>query len=374
MSLPVLILTGSFGEGHNTAARNLRQAFDQRGVQSEVFDFLAASYPRISGALSKGYGFAITHLPGIWRLIYRAGETDKSSALAIGAVQRDFTKALRDRAPRAVITTFPVYLPLLDKIYPDPSTRPFHFFTVVTDCITIHPSWFKGSADRIFVTDERSKEIVHAAGIPRDRITASGFPIALREPSVEAALLPPNKTRPRLLYMPTTRRAHVKATLAELAGFCRSQDIDLTIVLGKHAERFGPLVEEIRPTLPEGRLTVHGWIDYVPKLMTEHHVLISKAGGATVNEALGNRCPLIINWVVPGQEEGNATLVQETGTGLRIHEPAELPGVLHRLLLEREGELWNDMRARLKAMDLAQAALRIADAVMEASTHSRGTW
>ena len=40
-----------------------------------------------------------------------------------------------------------------------------------------------------------------------------------------------------------------------------------------------------------------------------HHLVISKAGGATVQEAIAARCPMIVNQVIPGQEEGNARLI-----------------------------------------------------------------
>src|SRR5205814_8682371 len=50
-------------------------------------------------------------------------------------------------------------------------------------------------------------------------------------------------------------------------------------------------------------------------LLASHHVLVSKAGGATVQEAIAAACPMIINQVVPGQEEGNAQLITQTNSG-----------------------------------------------------------
>jgi UDP-N-acetylglucosamine:LPS N-acetylglucosamine transferase len=43
-------------------------------------------------------------------------------------------------------------------------------------------------------------------------------------------------------------------------------------------------------------------------MMHENHLLIGKAGGATVQETIAAKCPMIINHVVAGQEEGNARL------------------------------------------------------------------
>ena len=44
----------------------------------------------------------------------------------------------------------------------------------------------------------------------------------------------------------------------------------------------------------------------------------SKAGGATTQEAIAAKCPMIINQVVPGQEEGNARLIAETKSAFII--------------------------------------------------------
>ena len=44
-------------------------------------------------------------------------------------------------------------------------------------------------------------------------------------------------------------------------------------------------------------------------------LLISKAGGATVQEAIPAGCPMIVNHIIPGQEEGNARYLVETNSG-----------------------------------------------------------
>jgi hypothetical protein len=53
-----------------------------------------------------------------------------------------------------------------------------------------------------------------------------------------------------------------------------------------------------------------------------HHVVISKAGGATTQEAIAARCPMIVNQIVPGQEEGNYELLRRTGAGALATTPA----------------------------------------------------
>jgi processive 1,2-diacylglycerol beta-glucosyltransferase len=57
------------------------------------------------------------------------------------------------------------------------------------------------------------------------------------------------------------------------------------------------------------------WSDELPRLLRANHLVISKAGGATVQEAMSAACPMIINHVIPGQEEGNARFIAGTNSG-----------------------------------------------------------
>ena len=51
-------------------------------------------------------------------------------------------------------------------------------------------------------------------------------------------------------------------------------------------------------------------------LICESHLMIGKAGGASVQEAMASACPMIIDSIIPGQEEGNAELITNKGSGM----------------------------------------------------------
>ena len=53
----------------------------------------------------------------------------------------------------------------------------------------------------------------------------------------------------------------------------------------------------------------------LPQLLRSSHLLISKAGGAITQEAIAAGCPIIVNQIVPGQEEGNARLIADNAAG-----------------------------------------------------------
>jgi hypothetical protein len=63
------------------------------------------------------------------------------------------------------------------------------------------------------------------------------------------------------------------------------------------------------------RARIYGWTNQMPRRLMSHHLVIGKAGGAMVQEAIAARCPMIVNQVIPGQEEGNAELIETLDIG-----------------------------------------------------------
>jgi processive 1,2-diacylglycerol beta-glucosyltransferase len=93
--------------------------------------------------------------------------------------------------------------------------------------------------------------------------------------------------------------------------------------------------------------------------MLESHLLISKAGGATVQEAIAACCPMIVNQVVPGQEEGNARLIQETQSGLLATTPATIIAAVEGAFAD-DARQWHEWSANIRRLSRPDASLEIA--------------
>src|SRR5438132_14060107 len=101
--------------------------------------------------------------------------------------------------------------------------------------------------------------------------------------------------------------------------------VDLTVTIGR-ADKLRPAIE----AAADGAAKIVGWTDQLPRMLHESHLLIGKAGGATVQEAIAAGCPMIINHVVAGQEEGNARLIVETNSGVIAVSPREVVAQIER--------------------------------------------
>ena len=113
-----------------------------------------------------------------------------------------------------------------------------------------------------------------------------------------------------MLYVINTGKAKAGKSLERLL---KVPDLDLTITVGRDASLKAKLSERLREY--GDRVRVYGWTNQMPRLLMSHHLVIAKAGGAMVQEAIAARCPMIINQVIPGQEEGNARLIRKLGVG-----------------------------------------------------------
>jgi processive 1,2-diacylglycerol beta-glucosyltransferase len=181
-------------------------------------------------------------------------------------------------------------------------------FTVVTDALTINSLWYRAPSHAWFVTDSGSAEILAQRGVPSGRIHVSGFPVNLEFARRPTALHPPVSAEGsvrRVLYMVNSGRARALETARRLL---REPDILVTIPAGRDERLIAELL--VLADAATGRAVVLGWTNQIPTLLMNHHIVISKAGGATTQESINALCPMIVNQIVPGQEEGNYELLR----------------------------------------------------------------
>jgi hypothetical protein len=112
------------------------------------------------------------------------------------------------------------------------------------------------------------------------------------------------------------------------------------------------------------RVRVLGWTNQIPELMMSHHLVISKAGGATVQEAIAARCPMIVNQVIPGQEQGNADLIEKFRLGAVAEKNREVAEIVEKVFSKRS-QLWSIWRENLKKLSRPAAAREIGELVLE---------
>ncbi|MDX6766388.1 MAG: glycosyltransferase [Candidatus Methylacidiphilales bacterium] len=362
MSARILILTAGYGEGHNTAARCLAAGFThlRPDLQVEVCDPYAVCYGSFNDFIRRLYISAINRTPNLWRCIYwlmdRTPLVPSTQWLA-ARMERWLAAKLERERPSVICSTFPAYNFTLARIHGDARPYPYVQGTVVTDSISINSLWTKGRSDVYYVPNDDTARVVVDKGLPPSAVAAAGFPVQLALALPEHRLEPPplDAGRTKVLYILNSGKAHAPQIVRRLLEF---SSIDLTLAVGRDEKLRDKLSRLTRGQ--ESRVQFIGWTDQMPQLMMTHHVVITKAGGATVQEALAAGCPLILNQVVPGQEEGNWFLVRDHDCGTLQPDPDELVRALGAAL-ENGGAGLKRWRANILQRHRPDAALRIAE-------------
>ena len=354
----ILIVTAAFGEGHNSAARNLALALDAAGATTRVSDPCLLGAPRLTPLVNRAYRHVTTHHPWLWEKIYRSTDRcdfSRRSSPLLRLPERALARLVEDFQPTAVVSTYPLYPYYMPDIAAEIPT-----FTVVTDSIEINAAWLRAPSSAWLVTDPATRAAMVASGLPDERVIDTGFAVHPVFSGLET-LGPQDPCEPlRVLYFPTSKlpqlRRHARALL-ECAPSLR-----LTMVLGRNTRQLYPMAREIKTAYP-GRVRLIGWTRKVPQLLATHHLVVGKAGGATVHEAIAAACPMLIHHLVPGQEEGNLRLLETIGGGSLADTPERLAAAIAGIYAN-DARGWRAMKQALAQHNRNSGALTAADFIL----------
>jgi UDP-N-acetylglucosamine:LPS N-acetylglucosamine transferase len=362
----VLILTAGFGDGHNTAARNVADALEliSDEVKVEVVDVFQSGLGLLNDVLKKAYLGLTRYAPGVWSGIYSVLDSStklESNLLAIGNLKTALERILTQSQPDCVISTYPIYAHVIREIYRDHSERPFRLVTVVTDSISVNSSWFRAPSDWFCVPNEATAEVLRKNGVAAEKIKPFGFPVnpVFAEEHGGGVDAPKPGSPAKILYIINTGKKKSGKSIDRLLEIPR---IQLTITVGRDAELKEKLVRRTKKFAD--RVFILGWTNQMPRLMLSHHLVITKAGGATVQEAIAARCPMILNQVIPGQEDGNAQLVRDLDAGVVAEKNREVTEWVTKAFAA-DSRLWRHWRDNLSKVSKPDASIRIAELALK---------
>ena len=360
----VLILTASFGEGHNAAARSLRDALEMlsEDVKVEVLDLFDSTYGALNTFAKNAYLGMVQYTPKLWGGIYSLLDNSKflGGGGGLGRLKNALGDILHETQPDVVVSAYPAYAPVIEELYRDHSERPFRFITIVTDSITVNSAWYRSPSDIFCVPNEATAQVLQAAGVPAEKIKALGFPVShlFTEAPVVPVNVPTGGEPRRILYIINTGKKKAGKVIDRLLEIA---DTQLTITVGRDAELKLKLAERTREY--GDRVRLFGWTNQIPQLMLSSHLVIGKAGGACVQETIAARCPMIINQVIPGQEEGNAKLITDYNLGAVAGRNREVPELVKEAFAHK-ARLWQEWRRNLEKISKPDAALKVAELVL----------
>lgn len=353
-----LILTAAFGEGHNSAAKNLALALNSMGAETRIEDPFLSATPKFTAFLQYIYRIITTYVPSMFGVFYRQSEKkdfSQDTSLFLKKPEQYVQHLIEESLPSAIICTYPVYLYFLERYFLKQNTK-IPVFTMITDSIEVHSVWYKAASDYFLLTDATTREKLANLGIEKNRLIETGFAVNPKFSELTPIDACDSVDEFRVLYFPTAKRSLlINQGRILLENF---PEVRLSLALGKNLRRLYKEALMLKAEYP-GRVRLYGWTKKIPELLNHHHLVIGKAGGATVHEAIAARCPMLIHHLVPGQEEGNLQLLEKLGAGALATKPEDLKRILQELRAEDYAK-WREWKSALVKHDRHDGAMNAA--------------
>ncbi len=354
------ILSASYGGGHQRVGEAIAEEWKARvGGCVEIVDYFTRFTNPTFFALTKfSYYQTVRFVPTLQAKFYKMmGEIPADSRFrrAVNRTGMDrLERYLHRERPDVVCCVHWTFAGTMSDLKMEGRTR-VPCLTAITDYVS-HGEWIHPRIDRYAVPHALMRDGLLARGVPAERIIVSGMPIERKfqhalDRNALAAGLGLAAGVPVILIM-----AGAYATLGRvgdvvqiLARFPRPLQ---ALVVCANARRLADQVRAAAARSPH-RFLIYGYVNNVEQLMTVSDLLISKAGGVTVSEALAKRLPMLLYGSIPGQEVSNTQFLVEQGAAEAAASPSELQERLEGLLAHPE---------RLAAMRYAAARLGRPDA------------
>lgn len=351
--------------GHGSAAAALEQAARQAGHETRLLAVSSHYHPFLGRFLAGVYLRVIRWIPGLWGFLYDnpsvAGWVAglRRAYLFFGA--RRMRRTLEELNPHVAICTHAVPMSFLIDSGAGGRKRPFA--AVLTD-FGVHGYWLKPRADLYFTASGEAAELARDRGVKAEQVEALGIPIhpvfaqSVDRVALRRVLGAGERTRVLLLSGGSRGLGH----LPEIAGALleKLSDVLLLAVCGSNAELRSRLAAVYAG---DRRLRALGYQtpEQMRDLLGACDLLIGKAGGVSVAEALAMGAPMLLVDPIPGQEERNAAYLEAKGAALRAGRLEALGGQV-KTLLDDAGKM-QFMRAAALGLGRPEAARRIIAAI-----------
>lgn len=337
--LRVLIFSATFGAGHVRAAEAIFEAIRAKEPSSEIIhlDFGEFLNKTINTVIKSTYIELIKHTPKLWgKFYYRTSKISPHSVFQrflnrLG--RREFLEYINSLQPDLIICTYPTVAGILAQLRLKQSLD-IPLVTVVTD-YAIHSQWIHPGVDLYIVGCQEVCDGLVSRGIEKRRIKVTGIPVS---PKFEIPLersslyqkLGLDSERITLLIMGGAYGVLDGAKWISKIIADSTAAIQAIIVCGRDEK----LYKSLDSIISEARnpILLLGYVRNVEELMTVADLIITKAGGLTVSEALTKRLPMVIFKPIPGQEEANAIYVEKIEAGLVAYNVEELERILFKLI------------------------------------------
>ena len=371
--MKVLIFYASYGGGHLSAAKSIKQYIDDnyKNAKTKMIDCVEYINKGLNTLTTFAYKEMAKKAPWAWGEIYDHSQKGAMSHISSGAnkfMSLKLNKLFEEFKPDLVISTHPFASQMTAYLKQKGKTN-CKLASVMTDFAS-HDQWLVGSdyIDYIFVSHEGMKKDITAKGIPASKIHATGIPLSNRflehfnRKEIKSSFDLTYNKKTILFFGGGEFGLGKEKTLKILKAFIDNihDEYQIIAISGKNEKmqaKFEELVGE------NSNVQVYGYTNEVPELMSISDLVVTKPGGLTITEALASGLPIVVINPIPGQEVENAEFLEKKGVAVWIRK-TENPDEAVKELLENPEQI-KHMKIRSKLMAKKNSTRDICKILME---------
>ncbi len=360
----LLILSMPFGSGHLKAGEALaatcRDKFD-----CEVYhlNYLDCIDPKLTKSVQRGYHWMVKYFPFLNKWAYYGFNKPNEKLKKVGETfnVKEYAEVMEQYKPDMILSTH--YIPAMlsswmYRNYPVPNG------VVITD-YDFNSMWVYPNNSKVFIACKQMLKDMKKCGVDESRVVVSGIPVRKEfykefdKAELRKKLKIGAEENVLLLMSGGTATGPFLEILKSLAEL--RDRIYLLVVTGHNEKLAGDISEAFTQMNLKGKVMT--FVDNVEEYMGAADLLVSKAGGLTITEAITIGLPILVIRPTPGQEDGNTRFIVNGGAGIYIKNPKSINLVVKDLI--NDSERLKRMSAKAKGLSKPDAAENILKEMLE---------
>ncbi|MCX8040876.1 MAG: hypothetical protein N3A56_00100 [Thermodesulfobacteriaceae bacterium] len=356
--MKVLILTTSFGGGHNSVAKAIRRSLEEHfNINAKIINLYEVYNSFLNRLTSKGYVYMMKYFPHLYGFFYnKTHNLEKANSLNMLIIKpglNTLKELLKKEDPAGVVAVYPTYggmfYYLKKRGFSIPKT-----FVVITDFIA-HVQWLYDYIDLYFVPTLEMKIHLYKKGIICKKVEVSGIPI---QPEFDQF-----KSLERNLILISAGLYGMTPSIFEIGKVVEEttpEGLEIILLCGEDRRLYQKAKEVFKRIKPLSGILSQ---TQIAELIGKSYLLISKAGGLTTSEALASETPMIVYKPLPGQEYFNALYLEKNEAGLVANNKEELKRLIKVIFEKRE--LREKLIQNIKRIKKPNSAYQVAKGIYD---------
>ena len=330
--MKILILSCNTGGGHNSAAKAIKEAFDEKGHTCDIMDVLAFGGQKASDLVCDAYIEMVKKTPQLFGKIYEMGnkvgqfnQENGKLRSPVYLINKLYADALEDFIKQneynAVVCVHIFAAEAMTNLKKHGRVGiPFYF--VATDYYC-SPMLEETMPDKIFIAHKDSTFTYLNHGIKPELLLPAGIPVSKRfltkkDKSEVRAQLGLNASDEVFLLMSGSMGFGDLIDTTRYIFDHGNANTRVIAITGHNEKLYKNLHSEFKK---EKRLILIGFTDQVSDYMDASDVLLTKPGGLSSTEALAKGIALVHTAPIPGCESENVQFFTEHHISLCAREP-----------------------------------------------------